>query len=80
MPWHTCTWGILCGDSLDRRALEKQVHARATRTYGDKRQTDVDGDLHPEDRASDADQREPERPLDGDECEAPTLLEDVEPL
>lgn len=65
---------------LDRPTLKEEVHPSAAGAAGDQGETEVDCNLDPLDTTRDTDECESQRPFDGDECEAPELLENIEPL
>lgn len=66
-------------DLLHRRALEEEIHAGSTHNNETGRHTGVDHPLDPLLAVGNPDQCEANRALDGDQCEAPWLLEDIEP-
>lgn len=65
---------------LYRRALEEEVHAGTAHYNKTGRHAGVDHVLDPLLAIGNSDQGESNRAFDGDECKAPRLLEDVEPL
>lgn len=64
---------------LYRSTLEEKIHAGAAHDYEAGRHTSIDDPLDPLLPVGNPDQRKTDGALDGDQCKAPWLLEDVEP-